>query len=125
MACAVGLFLYQTLDGMDGNQARRIGLSNPLGEFFDHGLDAILTFMYAAVSACSVGINQNCPLLGLWLCVTVLMLNFFYHWQTFVSGVLHFKMCVHDKAMPSYSTLCILNICALHGVIYSDAYGRV
>lgn len=39
------LFLYQTLDGSDGKQARRIGQSSPLGEVFDHGVDAIcLTF---------------------------------------------------------------------------------
>lgn len=25
-------------DGIDGKQARRIGLSGPLGELFDHGL---------------------------------------------------------------------------------------
>lgn len=76
---------------MDGNQARRIGLSTPLGEFFDHGLDAVLTFVYAAVAACSVGINSY-PLLGLILGMSVLLVNFFYHWQTYVSGVLHFKM---------------------------------
>ena len=92
LCCAVGLFIYQTLDGMDGIQARRIGLSSPLGEVFDHGLDAILTFVYAAVAGCSVGINQGYPLLGLLLGVAVLLLNFFYHWQTYVSGVLHFKM---------------------------------
>lgn len=91
ICCAAGLFIYQTLDGMDGIQARRIGLSTPLGEFFDHGLDAILTFIYAAVAGCSVGINQGYPLLGLLLGVAVLLLNFFYHWQTYVSGVLHFK----------------------------------
>lgn len=28
------------LDGIDGKQARRIGLSGPLGELFDHGLDS-------------------------------------------------------------------------------------
>lgn len=77
---------------MDGNQARRIGLSTPLGEFFDHGLDAILTIVYTTVSLCSVGINQGYPLLGLCLAVSLLLLNFSYHWQTYVSGVLHFKM---------------------------------
>ena len=92
LGCAVGMFVYQTLDGMDGIQARRIGLSTPLGELFDHGLDAILTFMYAAVAVCSVGINQDYPLLGLALGLVVVLLNFFYHWQTYVSGVLHFKM---------------------------------
>ncbi|KAL8745332.1 MAG: hypothetical protein Q9190_002520 [Brigantiaea leucoxantha] len=35
---AVGLFLYQTFDAVDGTQARRTHQSGPLGELFDHGL---------------------------------------------------------------------------------------
>lgn len=33
----VCVFLYQTLDALDGKQARRTGSSSPLGELFDHG----------------------------------------------------------------------------------------
>ena len=38
---SVFLFIYQTLDNLDGRQARRTGMSSPLGQFFDHGCDAI------------------------------------------------------------------------------------
>lgn len=38
---AIGLFLFQTLDAIDGKQARRTGSSSPLGQLFDHGLDGI------------------------------------------------------------------------------------
>ncbi|CAI8024167.1 Homeodomain-interacting protein kinase 2 [Geodia barretti] len=103
----------KTLDGMDGIQARRIGLSTPLGEFFDHGLDAILTFVYAAVAGCSVGINEGYPFLGLLLGVAVLLLNFFYHWQTFVSGVLHFKTI--DIAEAHYAQISVLCLSGLLG----------
>ncbi|KAG0371233.1 hypothetical protein BGZ54_008237 [Gamsiella multidivaricata] len=34
----VGLFVYQSLDAIDGKQARRTGTSGPLGELFDHAL---------------------------------------------------------------------------------------
>lgn len=37
LSWAVGLFLYQSLDAIDGKQARRTGTSSPLGEMFDHG----------------------------------------------------------------------------------------
>lgn len=37
---AVALFLYQTLDAIDGKQARRTNSSSPLGQLFDHGCDA-------------------------------------------------------------------------------------
>ena len=35
------LFAYQTLDAIDGKQARRTGSSSPLGQLFDHGCDAM------------------------------------------------------------------------------------
>lgn len=31
------MFFYQTMDALDGKQARRTGNSSPLGELFDHG----------------------------------------------------------------------------------------
>jgi phosphatidylglycerophosphate synthase len=37
----MGLFVYQTLDAIDGKQARRTGSSNSLGELFDHGCDSV------------------------------------------------------------------------------------
>lgn len=40
---AFGLFMYQTFDGCDGCHARRTGQSGPLGELFDHLIDAINT----------------------------------------------------------------------------------
>ena len=40
---AVNLFIYQTLDNMDGKQARKTGTSSPFGMLFDHGVDAINT----------------------------------------------------------------------------------
>merc|ERR1711879_420384 len=39
--CGIGLFTYQTLDNLDGKQARRTGTSSPLGLLFDHGCDAL------------------------------------------------------------------------------------
>ena len=37
LLAAVCVFLYQTLDAIDGKQARRTGTSSPLGQLFDHG----------------------------------------------------------------------------------------
>ena len=41
---AVSLFFYQTMDNMDGKQARRTSSSSALGMMFDHGCDALNTF---------------------------------------------------------------------------------
>lgn len=49
LMAAVNIFLAYTLDGIDGKQARRIGLSGPLGELFDHGLDS-----YTGKSSCGI-----------------------------------------------------------------------
>lgn len=38
---AFAQFMYQTLDACDGKQARRLGLSSPLGMLMDHGCDAL------------------------------------------------------------------------------------
>ena len=43
LLCAFGLFVYQSLDAIDGKQARRTNSSTPLGELFDHGCDAVST----------------------------------------------------------------------------------
>lgn len=39
---AVALFFYQTMDAIDGKQARRTNSSSPLGQLFDHGCDAVV-----------------------------------------------------------------------------------
>ncbi|CAK9442288.1 uncharacterized protein LODBEIA_P60310 [Lodderomyces beijingensis] len=48
---AFGLFMYQTFDGCDGMHARRTGQSGPLGELFDHSIDAINTTLGSIVFA--------------------------------------------------------------------------
>jgi phosphatidylglycerophosphate synthase len=40
----LSVFIYQTLDAIDGKQARRTGQSSPLGQLFDHGCDAMSLF---------------------------------------------------------------------------------
>jgi ethanolaminephosphotransferase len=58
LLAAASIFFYQTMDALDGKQARRTGMqhndidnvmntclgtSSPLGELFDHGCDALNT----------------------------------------------------------------------------------
>jgi ethanolaminephosphotransferase len=52
----VCIFTYQTLDNMDGKQARRTGSSSALGMLFDHGCDAVNTgLMLIAMNAAVAG----------------------------------------------------------------------
>jgi ethanolaminephosphotransferase len=56
---AVGLFLYQTFDAVDGTQARRTRQSGPLGELFDHGVDALNTTLECLIFAGSQNMGQG------------------------------------------------------------------
>jgi len=37
---AISVWMFQTLDALDGKQARRTGYIKPLGDLFDHGMIA-------------------------------------------------------------------------------------
>jgi ethanolaminephosphotransferase len=56
---SIGLFLYQTLDAIDGTQARRTGQSGPLGELFDHGVDALNTGLEVLVFAACMRLGMG------------------------------------------------------------------
>ncbi|PTL77012.1 CDP-alcohol phosphatidyltransferase family protein [Vitiosangium sp. GDMCC 1.1324] len=45
LAAALLLFVSCVMDRVDGLQARRLRVSNPLGDFYDHGLGALAGFM--------------------------------------------------------------------------------
>ena len=46
-------YYLQSLDAIDGKQARRTGTSSPLGELFDHGCDSLSTGSLDKISFCS------------------------------------------------------------------------
>jgi len=80
----VCLFIYQTLDALDGKQARRTESSSALGELFDHGCDAITSVLFGITALASlrlgfgwVGYSQ----------IVLLMLAFFVtQWEVYFTG---------------------------------------
>lgn len=56
---AAGLWLYSTLDNVDGKQARRTGTSSPLGELFDHGCDALNCTFVVLLQAAALGLGHS------------------------------------------------------------------
>ncbi|XP_037947267.1 cholinephosphotransferase 1 isoform X2 [Teleopsis dalmanni] len=87
--CALGLFIYQSLDSIDGKQARRTNTSSPLGELFDHGCDSIST-VFVALSACVSCQLGHYPNWLFFQCFCAIGLFYCAHWQTYVSGTLRF-----------------------------------
>lgn len=78
-------------DGIDGKQARKIGLSGPLGELFDHGLDS-----YAAVliPACLYSVfgrgESSIPPIRMFYVMWMVFFNFYIsHWEKYNTGVLY------------------------------------
>lgn len=56
---SLGLFLYQTFDSIDGMQARRTRQSGPLGELFDHSVDACNTALGVLIFAGAMNLGQS------------------------------------------------------------------
>ena len=101
---SIGLFLYQTFDAIDGTQARRTKQSGPLGELFDHGVDALNTSLEVLLFAATMKFGQG------WRTVLVLfasLLTFYvqtwdeYHTKTLTLGLV-------SGPVEGILTLCIV-----------------
>ncbi|KAL1301543.1 hypothetical protein AAFC00_005782 [Neodothiora populina] len=88
---AIGMFLYQTFDAVDGSQARRTKQSGPLGELFDHGVDALNTSLGVLLFSATMNFGQG------WKTILILfasLLTFYvqtwdeYHTHTLTLGVI-------------------------------------
>uniref|UniRef100_A0A8C9GVJ0 Cholinephosphotransferase 1 n=1 Tax=Piliocolobus tephrosceles TaxID=591936 RepID=A0A8C9GVJ0_9PRIM len=89
LLCALGLFIYQSLDAIDGKQARRTNSCSPLGELFDHGCDSLSTVFMAVGASIAARLGTHPD--WLFFCSFIGMFVFYCaHWQTYVSGVLRF-----------------------------------
>uniref|UniRef100_U5EUB6 Putative sn-12-diacylglycerol ethanolamine-and cholinephosphotransferase n=1 Tax=Corethrella appendiculata TaxID=1370023 RepID=U5EUB6_9DIPT len=91
LLAALNIFLAYTLDGIDGKQARRIGLSGPLGELFDHGLDS---YSAVLIPACLYSIfgrgESSAPPIRMYYIMWTIFFNFYLsHWEKYNTGVLY------------------------------------
>lgn len=87
--CSLGLFAYQSLDAIDGKQARRTNSSTPLGELFDHGCDAVSTVFVSIACCVALGLG-NYPWVMFLVCFLAMATFYTAHWQTYVTGTLKF-----------------------------------
>lgn len=89
LACALGLFIYQSLDAIDGKQARRTNSSTALGELFDHGCDSLST-VFVVLGTCMAVQMGTHPDWMFFCCFAGIFMFYCAHWQTYVSGTLRF-----------------------------------
>lgn len=56
---SISLFAYQSLDAIDGKQARRTSMAGPLGELFDHGCDALNTTLECLLVSNALNLGRS------------------------------------------------------------------
>lgn len=78
LANLILLFVYQTLDAVDGKQARRTNTSTPLGQLFDHGCDSFST-VFAALSVLGT-VRVGISVAAFMLIAILQMQLFIYTW---------------------------------------------
>ena len=87
--------MSHALDGIDGKQARRTGRSSPLGELFDHGVDA--SALVLIISAAYNLFGQNDDGFGIspirmyaLLCWNISAFHL-VHWEKYNTGIFHWQ----------------------------------
>ncbi len=75
----IAILCYQTLDNMDGKQARKTNSSSPLGLLFDHGCDAINSIFGSVTWINAFGLSAVIPqhLAPIWIMTFIPMFTFF------------------------------------------------
>lgn len=86
---AITVFIYQTLDAIDGKQARRTNTSSPLGELFDHGMDSISCVLICVCNLIALNSGKE-PVLCLIFFILTNTTFYIAHWSTYLVGKLQF-----------------------------------
>ncbi|CAH1256458.1 CEPT1 [Branchiostoma lanceolatum] len=109
MSCAVGWFLYQCLDGMDGKQARRTGSSTPLGELFDHGSDAISSVFLVMATGCAMKIGEM-PALQFGMLFAALVTFYSVHWDACMCGTVQVPLFPVSRRVAAIAPLIFVGL---------------
>ncbi|KAK6105246.1 CDP-alcohol phosphatidyltransferase family protein [Brugia pahangi] len=90
LLCSICTFMGHVLDGTDGKQARRIGVSGPTGELFDHGLDSWSTvpLTLTVFSIFGQGEFSLSPVRLLLVLISVQVVFIVSHWEKYNTGIL-------------------------------------
>ena len=102
------VFLYQTLDNLDGKQARRIKNSTPLGMMMDHGCDALTVLTLSAGLARVVCLDNST--LFVWCLLAIVFSFYITAWcQYYSNGVMVLgKFNGVDEGLPAIWIVSIL-----------------
>jgi ethanolaminephosphotransferase len=85
---AICILVYQTLDNMDGKQARRVRASSPLGLLFDHGCDAVNSLFGSANWMICMALTMSDLSLCGWILFAPYAMFFIGTWEEYHTGEL-------------------------------------
>jgi len=89
LLCGLSLFLRQTLDAMDGKQARRTNQSSALGEFFDHGLCDAIEILFVSFNTAAV-VRLGKGALFYYFVLFGMGSHFMEMWSVYLTGKIEF-----------------------------------
>ncbi|KAI9680940.1 MAG: hypothetical protein M1829_001020 [Trizodia sp. TS-e1964] len=84
---AFGLWMYSTMDNIDGKQARRTGTSSGLGELFDHGIDSLNCTLGSLCETAAIGLGPTKT--GVFTALIPCLPMFFSSWETYHTHTLY------------------------------------
>ncbi|TQS35415.1 hypothetical protein Golomagni_04166 [Golovinomyces magnicellulatus] len=84
---AFGLWMYSTMDNVDGKQARRTGTSSGLGELFDHGIDSLNCTLASLCETAAMGLGTS--KIGVFTALVPCLPMFFSTWETYHTHTLY------------------------------------
>ncbi|KAI9850856.1 MAG: hypothetical protein M1838_004925 [Thelocarpon superellum] len=84
---AFGLWMYSTMDNIDGKQARRTGTSSGLGELFDHGIDSLNCTLASLGETAAIGLGSTPS--GVITSMVPCLPMFFSTWETYHTHTLY------------------------------------
>ncbi|CAD6576765.1 MAG: hypothetical protein ASARMPREDX12_008000 [Alectoria sarmentosa] len=84
---AVGLWMYSTMDNVDGKQARRTGQSSGLGELFDHGIDSLNCTLASLCETAALALGPTPK--GVFTALIPCLPMFFSTWETYHTHTLY------------------------------------
>ncbi|KKK13948.1 hypothetical protein P175DRAFT_0497005 [Aspergillus ochraceoroseus IBT 24754] len=84
---ALGMWMYSTLDNVDGKQARRTGTSSGLGELFDHGIDSLNCTLASLLETAAMGFGSS--ELGAYTALVPCLAMYFSTWETYHTHTLY------------------------------------
>lgn len=90
---AVVVFLYQTLDALDGKHSNLLGLKHQvLEEYADHACDSISNVCLCIQVSIVLRLGATYPWFILALVIGGMTIFYGCHWQVYTSGVVKFGL---------------------------------